>query len=205
MGPRRAPLVQISDLDIDVDPTAWSTPRVHSTVMALTRAMLDLEDLQAAVASGALSDQRKENVSRKLSTAMHWCRRSFASFTTPREAVVAMAVAFEALLSDGYSQGITDKIGERAATCLKKRRAPAALVPAVTELFRWRGAIVHKGEAETQIDLRLARRAFAHCLVDVVRRVRIAEPTQTLQIAALFPTQSAESPGKNPELVEKHS
>lgn len=187
MGPSRSALMQVSDLDVDVDPAAWRTRGVQRTVTDLTTAMIALEDLQAAVAGGALSAAHKANVARKLSTALHWCRRSFAAFSTPREGVVAMAVAFEALLSDGYSNGITKTILDRAEVCLKKRRAPAALLPALNVLFDRRGAIVHKGEAKTELDLRESQRAFAHCFVEVVRRAEAATPSKTLEVADLFP------------------
>jgi hypothetical protein len=186
MGPRRAPLLQLADLYIDLDPAAWTTPSLKRRVGALTDALLDLEDLQAALEGKSKSALAKANVSRKLSTALHWVRRSFASFADPREAVVAMAVAFEALLSDGYSQGVTTTIVARAAACIAAQKGSPALAVAVKTLFEWRGAIVHKGEGPTATDLRGARRAFALCFIDMMGRVTAVTPTKTLEVAALF-------------------
>lgn len=187
MGPRRAPLLQLADLDIDIDPSVWSTPTIQNRVGALTDALLDLEDLHAAVAAKTPTAVLKGNVSEKLSTSLHWARRSFAAFADRREAVVAMAVAFEALLSDGYSAGVTQKIVDRAQACLKSRRASASLVNDVKLLFEWRGAIVHKGDTPATTDLRGARRAYVHAFTEVVKRTTAARPTQTLQVAHLFP------------------
>ena len=97
-----------------------------------------------------------------------------------------MAVAFEALLSDGYSNGITATIVARAGVCLKAQRGSPTLVDAVKTLFDWRGAIVHKGEGPANTDLRQARRALALCFVEVMRRTTAAMPRQTLEIADLF-------------------
>lgn len=187
MGPRPAPLLQLSDLDIDLDPGSWVTPKVQNRLGSLTDAMLDLEDLMAAVSGHRATARHKENLSRKLSTSLHWVRRSFAAFADPREAVVAMAVAFEALLSDGYSHGITQKIIQRAETCLRSQRASKQLADDVKVLFDWRGAIVHKGDTPGETDLRAVRRAYAHSFTEVVKRTAAARPTQTLQVAHLFP------------------
>jgi hypothetical protein len=189
IGPRRAPILQFADLSVDVDPAAWSTPTLRNRIGALTDALLDLEDLQAAVDGEVRSAQKKANISRKLSTALHWTRRSFASFADPREAVVAMAVAFEALLSDGYSKGITNTIVARAGICVKAQRGSPALEPAVALLFDWRGGIVHKGEGPTKADLRQAQRAFALCFIEMMKRVVAADPAGTCEVSSLFQTQ----------------
>lgn len=186
LGPVRAPMLQYADLDIDVDPAAWRTSTLQSRLRALTDALLDLEDLQAAVDGGSGPSLKKKNTSQKLSTSLHWARRSFASFADPREAVVAMAVAFEALLSDGYSKGITATIIARANICLKTQRGSPTLIQAVSTLFEWRGSIVHKGQGPSGINLRYSRRAFALCFIEVMKRVVAATPTATLVTADLF-------------------
>lgn len=195
MGPRRAAFLRLADLPIDIDPKTWEADAIQPMVSALTDAIADLEDLQAAVAGGVRSAQAKANVSRKISTSLHWIRRSFASAADPREAVVAVAVAFEALLSDGFSAGITKVIVNRAQMCLDAQQAPATLSGAVQELFNWRGAIVHKGEADAETDLLRAHRVYVHCLIDVIRRTRESSPTETLVVADLLSTTEADAEG----------
>lgn len=186
IGPSRAAMLQFSDLNIDVDPAAWSSPSLKNRIGALTDAVLDLEDLQASVSGKTSLVLRKKNLSEKLSISLHWARRSFASFADPREAVIALAVAFEALLSDGYSKGITETIVARARICVKAQRGSPKLAEAVETLFEWRGGIVHKGEGPTGADLRQARRAFALSFVEVVKRVNAATPRKTLEVATIF-------------------
>jgi hypothetical protein len=186
MGPRRASLVQLADLRVDIDPEAWQLPAFSGTIGEITDAMVDLEDLQAEVEGGSSRAELKANLARKLSTSLHWYRRSFASFADPREAAVGLAVAFEALLSDGFTMGITKIIMARATACLDQRQAPSALSASVGQLFDWRGAIVHKGEPDSEPSLRDAQRAYIDCFIEVVRRVQMAAPTKTLQIEDLF-------------------
>jgi hypothetical protein len=197
MGPRRAAFLRLADLPIDIDPSAWASGAVKEVVSSLTDAITDLEDLQAAVSAGVKSAGHKANVARKISTSLHWIRRSFASAADPREAVVAAAVAFEALLSDGFSHGITQTIISRAQICLDARSAPSELGGAVAELFNWRGAIVHKGEADSETSLAQAHQTYVYCLVEVVHRTWESTPNGTLEIADLLP---AEAEPLNPAL-----
>jgi hypothetical protein len=179
-------LLQLADLPIDIDPAAWQDPSARTTINALTDAMIDLEELQASAASGQAIGVAKANVRRKISTSLHWFRRSFAASADPREAVVAMAVAFEALLSDGYSRGITNRIVDRAKECLKGQPNFDQLIKSISTLFAQRGAIVHRGELQEDINLRECRIAYSQCFSELVRRATSYTSQDTLTIQVLF-------------------
>jgi hypothetical protein len=51
--------------------------------------------------------------------SLDWHRRSFSATARDSEAVIALAVAFETLLSDFYAAGVTEKIVARVGLCLK--------------------------------------------------------------------------------------
>ena len=186
MNLQASALRQLADAPFDIDPDVWNDPALIDHLAHLADAFRDLEDLHQGVRTQAPSVRSRANIVRKIRTSLHWYRRSYASFADEREAVVAMAVAFEALVSDGYSAGITNAIIARVRHCIQAQGASSDLADAVATLFNWRGAVVHRGETQDEVDLSLARKAYGYCFCEVVKRTSARSGSTTLTMLELF-------------------
>jgi hypothetical protein len=114
-------------------------------------------------------------VYRKLVLSLDWYRRSFSATARDSETVIALAVAFETLLSDFYASGVTQKIMERVELCLKDDRGASKYKAAVKSLFEKRGESVHLGRFSGTPDLSLARRAYGLCLSKIAKLMPLEE------------------------------
>ncbi|WP_204307099.1 HEPN domain-containing protein, partial [Klebsiella aerogenes] len=56
---------------------------------------------------------------RRLLTALDWFRQSFSARANEAEAIVALAVAFETLLTDQYAPAIAERLRRRIGICIK--------------------------------------------------------------------------------------
>ncbi|MFD2053744.1 hypothetical protein ACFSQT_11815 [Mesorhizobium calcicola] len=54
------------------------------------------------------AEKPENRLFRRLLTALHWFRQSFSARANEDEAIVALAVAFETLLTDHYGLGAAD-------------------------------------------------------------------------------------------------
>ena len=103
-------------------------------------------------------------------TALDWYRQSFGARVTDDEAIVALAIAFETLLTDHYTGGVRDRVTRRLGICLKGRRGVKDYIGAVASVMEARGAIVHNGSTMKRANRIKAQAAFALCVKAVVDR-----------------------------------
>lgn len=175
-------LAQLSDLAVDLDPESWATPRVTPQIDQLSRAFASFEPFHAR--HGWQREGARGRVARKLFDSIFWFRRSFNSVADVREAVVALAVAFETVLTDSY--GSTDVFHAKVERALSDAPRAAELGEEVRHLFRARGQAVHLGGITEGPDLRLARRAYVRCFIHVAERLHAAPRESSAPIAVIL-------------------
>jgi len=114
------------------------------------------------------NDKVRRRVFARVVTALDWYRQSFGARVTDDEAIVALAVAFETLLTDAYMPGVMARVVRRLCICLKGRHGIVKYVDSVVSVMKARGAIVHNGSTLNTADLIKAQAAFALCFEAVV-------------------------------------
>lgn len=169
--PSKLELALLSDLNVDIDPRVWSKPRatkrlagLHGTLTVIERGYLNNVIL-------GVRDSLQSRVYRKLITSIDYFRRSFSAGVRDSEAAIALAIAFETLLTDHYALKSTERILRRVRICLRGVNGTRRLRGAVGQLFDCRGAIVHQGSAPAFSELEMARRAYVYCIQHVVSRL----------------------------------
>ncbi|MEI9988479.1 MAG: hypothetical protein WDM86_00425 [Rhizomicrobium sp.] len=162
-------LAQLSDVPITIDTEAL---KLAKNTTRLTKVAAAITAIEQGYREHVMLPRDKKtanaNIYRKLVLSLDWYRRSFSATARDSEAVIALAVAFETLLSDFYTPGVTAKIIARVGACLKGNSAAAKYQTAVQSLFDKRGKAVHLGGFDGTPDLLLARRAYALCLAKIV-------------------------------------
>jgi hypothetical protein len=179
-------MAEISDLGTDIDPRAWTADKrdqlqwIRASLSALEAAFLR----HCVIGS---KDEVARRLYRKLLTSLGYFRRSLRARTYELENVVALAIAFETLLTDFYSKGGTKVLIDRARACLKGVRGVNQMRASVEELFSARGAIVHVGSAEVPASIWLSRRTYVMCFKEVIGRLEGHGKLPENPIAVLFP------------------
>jgi hypothetical protein len=179
-------LAQLSDLAVELDVKAWEDSSIVEPLQEVGVSIGKLDQYQRThVVPGRKLDARGR-LAEKLAHALFWFRRSFNSSHDIREAIVSLAVAFEALLSDGFAQGVTNKILERAATCIGNLPEAITENKALRDLFDARGSIVHQGSTSDDVDLLIARRAFVRSFVWITERLDSVPSKSDSPLAGIF-------------------
>lgn len=171
MNAARIQLAELSDLNADIDPVAWSGKRATKKLDAIRTALQAIE--AGYFEHHVLGDRKalKANIYRKLLDSVDYFRRSMSASADERQAVVALAIAFEALLMDEYAGGVTKRLHGRVKLALQGVKGVRKMRAAVVDLFRARGAVVHSGRTDVEVDLLTARRAYIACLIAVTGKL----------------------------------
>lgn len=164
-------LARLSDLAVLLSSKTLIQSRFARAKGSLTRALKVVEAGYLAHVNANSPDKVRSRVYSRIVTALNWYRQSFGSRTSDHEAVVALAIAFETLLTDYYSGGVRDRVRRRVAICLKGRQGVSQYVEAVTAIMEARGAIVHNGSTARRADRTGAQAAFVYCFKSVVDRL----------------------------------
>jgi hypothetical protein len=137
MNLSRPTLAELSEVQAELDPKFWG--RRHVIAQKITRTLLNVESGYNRYVIGGSKSKNRVAVYRKIYKSLEFLRRSYRKKDDPGEAVVNLAVAFEILLTDGYSRGVTTKINERVKKLLKGVRGVKKFRASVQKLFEYRG------------------------------------------------------------------
>ncbi|MBZ9798768.1 HEPN domain-containing protein [Mesorhizobium sp. ES1-4] len=107
-----------------------------------------------------------------LLTALSWFRQSFSARANEDEAIVALAVAFETLLTDHYGLGVAERLRRRIGICMKGVPRLAGYA-----IYYARSSIVHIGERDHAVDIHRAQVAFTRCFCAIADRLAVWTPT----------------------------
>ena len=186
MNLRPIDLAKLSDLSVSLDPVALKTRFIRSMTRQLLRASKDLEAGHLTHVTGTSGDMLRRRIYARIATALEWFRQSFGSRTTSDEAVVALAIAFETLLTDHYAPGVATRVKRRVRICLRGRHGVADYADGVHSIMKARSAIAHTGSMLYNADCLKAQAAFALCFSALVAKLPQLGPSQDRPIGLLL-------------------
>jgi hypothetical protein len=166
----RPAVAELSELPIAFDPAHLGDPALLGRIdraIAVARGgrVVDL------VPGDARGHDARTRAAIRLFETLDPFLTSFRGARPNREATIALATAFETLLTDRYARDVTRRLKRRLALVLDGADGAEELAAAFAGLYRARGAAVH-GDAEHEAaDLLLARRAFVHAFCTLTERV----------------------------------
>jgi Apea-like HEPN len=175
MNARMATLADISQLAVNLHPKHWARRSKQTSLVAQTLDNVSAEVIRSHVDS---KNTTRSRVANKLWTSAKYFSQSFRRSDRPEDAIVALAVGFEVLLTDNYSSGIEAVIARRLRLALKGARGTRSMQLAVERLYDARSESVHKGQTGIQIDLNDARKTFVHAFLGVAQRMSLV-PVQS--------------------------
>ena len=177
-------LAQLSDLNVDLQLEAMAASQAEKD--RVEAAVTAMGDFPRANVGPARPKTARTRFAAKVSDSVYWFRRSFTGSGTDHEAIVSLAVSFESLLIDSYAGGVTARIVDRAAHILTAEGQPDPVVEIVRKLFSARGDVVHSGSTSSKLDLPLARKAYAVCLVHLLERLGQVQENTTTAVGDLL-------------------
>jgi Apea-like HEPN len=172
MNVARLELAELSDLNTDIDPRVWSSKRAGRRLARIRLAIAILEN--GYFEHHVLGENKKlrARVYRKVMTSLDYFRRSFRVNAHREDAIVSLAIAFEALMIDAYASGVTARLHRRVQLALRGVKGIKKYRKIVVDLFKARGAIVHSGSTDVKLDIVLARRAYIECFVVIANKLK---------------------------------
>lgn len=193
MGLRRVPmnvsaleLARLADVAAVISTDVLSTARMKRLSAAIVAALKTVEQGYFRYVNLSSKDKVQKRLYNRFVTALDWYRQSFGSRVNESEAVVAIAVAFETLLTDSYQKGVADRIERRLGICLKGVPGVRTYKDAVLALYHARSEIVHSGSMGQQANLVAAQAAFARCFQMLVARLAGWKPVPNEPIRDLL-------------------
>lgn len=164
-------LARSADLKLSLGAETLRLSFVRNAQQRLTRALKLVEAGHLEHVNTASNDRVKRKVFARAVTSLDWYRQSFSARVADEQAVVALAVAFETLLTDAYARGVTERVKRRLRIHLKGRRGIDEYLVAVNSVMRARGDIVHNGSTVKEAEILKAQAAFAFCFEYVAGRL----------------------------------
>ena len=164
-------LARLSDLTLSLGANTLRLSFMRDAQKRLTQSLKHVETGHLEHVNTASNDRVRRKVYARVVTALDWYRQSFSARVTDDEAVVALAVAFETLLTDSYAKGVAARVERRLRVCLRGRHGIDDYVAAVTSIMQARGEIVHNGSTVQEAAIIKAQAAFSLCFEDVANRL----------------------------------
>ena len=186
MNLRPIDLARLSDLTITLDSVALRLPFVRAMTRKLLRAVNKIQLGHLTHVNGDSGDKLRRRIYARIVTALDWFRQSFGSRSTSDEAIVALAIAFETLLTDYYEPRVAERVVRRVRICLRRRHGIAGYVDAVHSVIKSRGAIVHTGSTFTNANHLKAQAAFALCFDALVAKLPLLGTSRDRPIGKLL-------------------
>lgn len=160
-------LARLSDLAVRLSTKTLGLPEFQALEAQLAPVLKGVEEGYLRYINLKSKDGLFVRVYKRLAASIDWYRQSFGSRTNESEAVVALAVAFETLLTDHYAPGGAKRIQRRVGICLKGDPRVEAYKDSVLAIYHARSEIVHTGDAKWEGDIAVAQAAFAKVFLHV--------------------------------------
>lgn len=193
MSTRRVPmnvspleLAKLSDVAATLSTSTLATSRMRRLAPKVTRALNTVERGYFRHVSLATRSKAENRLYRRLLTALDWFRQSFSARANEAEAIVALAVAFETLLTDQYAPAIAERLRRRIGICMRGVPGLASYQASVAAIYYARSSIVHTGEPDHTIDIHRGQVAFTRCFCAIAERLTTWVPTANNAMADLL-------------------
>lgn len=184
MSTRRVPmnvsqleLAKLSDVAATLSTSALATTRMKRLAPRVTQALNTVERGYFRHVNLATRSRPENRLYRRLITALDWFRQSFSARANEAEAIVALAVAFETLLTDQYAPAIAERLRRRIGICMKGVPGLASYQDSVEAIYYARSSIVHTGEPDHSVDIHRGQVAFTRCFCAIADRLTAWVPT----------------------------
>ncbi|WP_457092715.1 hypothetical protein [Microvirga sp. P5_D2] len=164
-------LARLSDLAVTLSTKTLNRQKFRLLQEELTPVLRTVEEGFLRHVNLTSNEKVHTRVYRRLLTALDWYRHSFGSKTKESEAIVALAVAFETLLTDHYAPGGAARIARRIGICLKSDPKVREYQASAIAVYHARSEIVHSGDGGHKTEITSAQAAFAKCFIDVASRL----------------------------------
>lgn len=164
-------LAQLSDVPITLNSSVLTKRAVRKFQSSLEQAMEHVQRQYLRHVNLSSGKGLTQRVYLRISKSLDWYRRSFGSRHSAHERIVALAVAFETLLTDSYAVGTDERIKRRVGICLKGKHGVADAKVAVFNMVHHRNEIMHTGSISQETDIAKSQAVFARCFVDIVGRL----------------------------------
>lgn len=164
----RMEISELAALGFDMDPAYWRRQVTLGTDMQAQVEKLYFAQLQLKVAGKRLNAQGR--TINRMFDSLQMFRRSFAGSAHDWTGRVALSTAFEMLLTDHYG-AVRPTLVSRSKELMRGQRGTRAMQQAIGDLYVSRSELVHGVEQTTSADMRLARRAYALCFLELSKRV----------------------------------
>jgi hypothetical protein len=162
----RAELSEISELNVELNPTEWA--RRPKTFARLADALGVVERGYMEKCVGSRAETPASRVFRKTFLALDYFRRSFRSSAKKEDGIINLAIAFETLLTDYYAGDVGRRIRRRVRLLLKGVTGSRKMLKAVEAVSELRNKSVHTGAAAVEPDWQQSRLAFIHSFLTLV-------------------------------------
>lgn len=173
---QRNRLLELSDFSVDINPKQW-----RRTSKDLQRVLDAIRIIESGYFQHAIRLHRTDaqaRVYRKISSSLRYFRRSFRRNAPDGEGCVALAVAFEALLTDQATGKIRDRIERRIHLLMRRVRGVTVAILTFQRLYDARCRVVHEGQS-SDLDLREPQALYVELLVRFVERLKQWQPKTT--------------------------
>gem|GEM_PF-765585 len=167
-------LARLSDVAAVLSTDALATPRMKRHEHRITAALQIVERGYFKHVNLASKAKPENRLYRRLVTALDWYRQSFSARANESEAIVAIAVALETLLTDQFAPGIGPRLSRRIGICMRGVRGVGAHRESIGALYKARSEIVHAGAADHAIEIQRAQVAFIGCFCAIAERLPTA-------------------------------
>lgn len=164
-------LARLSDLAVTLCSRTLERPEIKEWQRKLTSALQSVEAGYLRHVNMSSTAKVHIRVYRRLVTALDWYRQSFGSRVNEAEAIVALAVAFETLLTDFYAPRIGERIERRLKICLEGDPNLETYAASAWSVYKARSEIVHTGDGGHRMELHQAQAAFAKCFCELASRL----------------------------------
>lgn len=178
-------LARLSDLAVTLSTRTLERLEVQAWQKELTPILRSVEEGYLRYVNLTSGERVHVRVYRRLVTAIDWYRQSFGSRLKEAEAIVALTVAFETLLTDHYAPGSAARIERRVGICLNGHPNVEFYKSSVLAVYHARSEIVHTGDGGRETEIHRAQAAFAMCFREVASRLnsldrRMVDPIREL-------------------------
>ncbi len=165
MNSKSATLAELSSVPVDIDPKFWRRRMPWSENLITALDQVGKNYLKYSI--GKPKNNVKSRVYRKFFRSLEFYRKSHRITDDKGESAVYLAIAFEILLTDNYSIGVSERINDRVSVLLRGIKGNRKLKGAVNELYRSRGQYVHAGEVGDSLCLKTAQIAYIHTFLSL--------------------------------------
>jgi hypothetical protein len=169
MHAAKGAIAELTELSIEIDPTYL--PRRDVLFNGIEAAVGEVYTRYLQQITGS-RENASTRAARRMFEALAYFRRSVHASRGEWQTVVSLATAYEMLLTDHYSAGVTDRLARRVKLVLRGVAGTRSYQQAFSDLYAARGVLVHSGATgQGGINLVMAQQGFVQIFCRMAGRL----------------------------------